>query len=279
MAREETARVVRARIDALRKEREALIGKRQRLDDEMASRRQRLDDEMANRRQRLDAEVASVDTDIQNLEAVLQPTGASRRRSQHAPTAAAATADLVCELLATSGSPLHYDTIYERLRDEDPQPPRSGSKKPATAYLVRYYKDSRIYRPKPGYYALREPATSVENKETSHRGDNPSLTGKTPTGYTLLGTYYPVHKFKDILIGVCETLHDLDPVTFRKVLTAKSTHSQFSEDAESLWSPRPIGNSGIYVTSNMGADRMQGICQRVIHLFEFDNSEFAIEVE
>ena len=266
MAREETARVVRAQIDALRKEREMLIGERQQLD------------ELIGKRQRLDDEIASVDTDIQHLEAVLHPAGTSRHRSQRPPTAAAATADLVCKLLATSGIPLHYDTIYERLRDEDPQPPRSSSK-PATAYLVRYYKDPRIYRPEPGYYALREPTTTAANKETRHQGNSPSLTGKTPTGYTLLGTYYPVHKFKDILIGVCETLHDLDPVTFRKVLTAKSTHSQFSEDAESLWNPRPIGNSGIYVTSNMGADRMRGVCQRVIHLFDLDDSDFAIRTE
>lgn len=125
MAREETARVVRAQIETLRKEREALIG----------------------RRQRLDSEIASVDADIQNLEAVLQPGGGSPRRSRTAPTLASGTADLVCELLAEADMPLHYRTIYERLQDREPRLPQSDD--PATALLARYFNDHRLYRTRP----------------------------------------------------------------------------------------------------------------------------------
>lgn len=260
MARQETARIVRAQIDVLRKEREALIG----------------------RRQRLDSEIASVDADIRKLEAVLQPSDGSTHRGRTVSSLASGTADLVCELLAEADTPLHYRTIYERLRDREPRLPQSDD--PATALLARYFNDHRLYRTAPGTYALRQPAPPISTSASEARKGS-DLTGKRPIGFTLENTHYEAHSFKGVLISVCTTLHDLDPAVFRRVLTAEATHRSFSEDHRprrnggSLRAPGAIADSGIFVETNRSAGTVESLCRKVIALVGLDASEFSIEVE
>lgn len=61
--------------------------------------------------------------------------------------------DEVIELIRENGGPIHYREIERRLRDKGVSIPEG--KDPATALLVRYYNDERLFRPGRGTYDLR----------------------------------------------------------------------------------------------------------------------------
>ena len=111
----------------------------------------------------------------------------------------------------------------------------------------------------------------------------PRRPGRRPTGYTLMGTHYSASTFKGILVSVCTTLHDLAPTDFRQVLTDESTRRYFSEDYREresggeLRKPESIGNSGIYVETNLNSDLARHLCKTAMGLVGLEDSDFAIE--
>lgn len=253
MVRQETERAIREEIAYLHEKRNALIGKRRRLDEQ----------------------IAKADAEIKKAEDFLGPPASlNSRRGRSAK--GTATAALVYDLLVETGQPLHFREIYDRLRRREPQPPQSSD--PAATLLARYSNDPRFYRTAPGTYALREIDASSQQQE-----GKPS--GKRLLGYTLLGTHYDAHRLKDVLIGVCTTLHDLDPDAFRSVLTAADTRRHFSDDhrkpeaGADRRSPYPIANSGIFVRPKLDAGRVERLCRAVIQVVGLDPSDFAIETE
>lgn len=253
MVRQETERAIREEIAYLNEKRDALIGKRRRLDEQ----------------------IASADAEIKKAEEFLRPTTGHRNSKRSRSPTATATANLVYDLLVETGQPLHFRTIFKRLQGRELRPPQS--KDPATALLVRYADDARFYRPAPGTYALK-------NQIGSEKHRNPTRQKRRlPTGYSLLGGHYSSLTFKDILLDVCETLYDLDPEGFRQVLTASPTQGFFSEDHREresggeLRRPRAIGNSGIFAETHLNAKSLEYRCRAVLGVLGLDESDFAIE--
>lgn len=111
----------------------------------------------------------------------------------------------------------------------------------------------------------------------------PRRPGLRPTGYTLLGTHYRTSTFKSVLVGVCTTLYELTSTDFRKVLTDGLTRRYFSEDYRErenggeLRKPESIGNSGIYVETNLNSGLALHLCKTVMGLVGLDDGDFAIE--
>lgn len=70
------------------------------------------------------------------------------------------SADLVIDLLKSVGKPLHYRDIYEELKTNEffraTGRGSLGGVDPAATLLSRFFKDPRLYRPRPGTYALVE---------------------------------------------------------------------------------------------------------------------------
>lgn len=252
MVRQETERAIREEIAYLSERRDALIGKRRQLDEQ----------------------IASVDAEIKKAEEFLGSTASLNSRRGRS-TKGMATANLVYDLLVETGQPLHFREIYDRLQGREPQPPQSSD--PAATLLARYSNDPRLYRTAPGTYALRK------SMPPASRQPNPA--GKRLLGYTLLGTHYDAHRLKDILVGVCTTLHDLDPDAFRSVLTAADTRRYFSDDhrehgqGAGRRSPYPIANSGISVRPKLDTGIVERLCRAVIRVVDLDPSEFWIETE
>ena len=251
MVRQQTERAIREEIAYLSERRDALIGQRRRLDEQ----------------------IASADAEIKKAEDFLRPTtslNSRRGRSAKGTT----TAALVYDLLVETGQPLHFREIYDRLQGREPQPPQSSD--PAATLLARYSNDPRFYRTAPGTYALRKSMPPASRQEIEPAG-------KRLLGYTLLGTHYDAHRLKDVLVGVCTTLHDLDPDAFRRVLTAADTRRYFTEDSRERGqgadrrSPYPIANSGIFVSPKLDAGRVERLCRTVIGVVGLDPSDFAIE--
>lgn len=216
---------------------------------------------------------------------VPEPRGERRGRAERSETSKA-SADLVYEILAEAGRPLHYRDIYrryEQVRHRDPRPPRSRSGNPETALLARYSSDPRLERVGRGMYALRgaEPAPSPAPPRQRPRGRRRSGTRYTsarPAAYTLFGVRHEVQTFRDVLLGVCATLHERSPAEFERVLELRGhARPHFSRTPDDMHTPAQVARSGIFVETKLSAIRIVERCRQVIELCGFNPREFDVE--
>ena len=201
-----------------------------------------------------------------------------------------ASADLVYEILAEAGRPLHYREIhkrYEEVKHRDPRPPRSRSGNPEMALLARYSSDPRLDRVGRGMYALRgAPAVPVEQpaapppkpRGRGHGRSRSRYTSARPVAYTLFGARHEVRTFRDVLLGVCATLHERSPAEFERVLELRGrVRPYFSRNPDDLLTPAQVGRSGIFAETKLGAPGVVERCEQVIELCGFDPREFGVE--
>ena len=320
---EEFQRVLARRIDSLhqqiaekRAEREQLNGRARRLEAEQ----QRIAGDLAG----IAAERESVEAAIQRLEGDLRrteeahpsfaeaapPAGETHIASVAEPEApvvspaastgsgtpqsetSRATADLVYEILAEAGRPLHYREIhrrYEEVKHRDPRPPRSRSGHPEMALLARYSNDPRLDRVGRGMYALRgapavtakPPTSAAPPREPRGRDRSRSGTRYTsarPAAYTLFGVRHEVRTFRDVLLGVCATLHERAPSEFERVLDSRGrVRPYFSRNPDDLLTPAQVGRSGIFAETKLSAPSVVERCRQVVELCGFDPRDFEIE--
>lgn len=216
-----------------------------------------------------------------------EPRGGPRSRSQQSPTAQA-SADLVCRILAEAGTALHYREIYkryERVRHLDPRPPRSRSDDPAAALASRYRKDPRIERLGGGLYALHgalavpaEPPAAPPQKPRGRRQSRSRYTSARPVAYTLFGVRHEVRTFRDVLLGVCATLHERAPAEFERALELRGrVRSYFSRNPGDLLDAVQVARSGIFAETHLSAPGIVERCQQVIELCGFNPREFVVE--
>ena len=218
---------------------------------------------------------------------VPEPRGGRRGRSGRSEVSKA-SADLVCEILAEAGRPLHYREIhkrYEQVRHRDPKPPRSRSGNPETALLARYSSDSRLERVGRGMYALRgaEAAPSPapmppRQRPRGRRRSGTRYTSARPAAYTLFGVRHEVRSYRDVLLGVCATLHERSPSEFEGVLELRGrARPYFSRNPGDLRVAVQVAGSGIFAETNLNAGGVVERCRQVIKLCGFNPREFDVE--
>ena len=215
------------------------------------------------------------------------PSGERRGRAERSETSQA-SADLVCEILAEAGRPLHYREIhkrYEQVRHRDPRPPRSRSGNPETALLARYSSDPRLERVGRGLYALRgaeaapSPAPMLpRQRPRGRRRSGTRYTSARPAAYTLFGVRHEVQTFRDVLLGVCGTCYERSPSEFEGVLELRGrARPYFSRNPDDLHTPVQVASSGIFVETKLSAIRIVERCRQVIELCGFNPREFDVE--
>lgn len=316
---EEFQRVLARRIDRLhqqiaekRAEREQLNGRARRLEAEQ----QRIAGDLAG----IAAERESVEAAIQRLEGDLRrteeahpsfaeaapPAGETHIASVAEPEApvaspaastgsgtpqsetSRATADLVYEILAEAGRPLHYREIhrrYEEVKHRDPRPPRSRSGNSANALATRYRHDPRFENVGRGMYALRgapavpaEPLTSAARPRRPRGRSRSRYTFTRPVAYTLFGARHEIRTFRDVLLGVCAVLHERSPSEFERVLELRGrVRPYFSRNPDDLLTPAQVGRSGIFAETKLSAPGVVERCEQVVELCGFDPRDFEIE--
>lgn len=299
---EEYQRVLARHIDSLyqqiagkRAEREQLNGEARRLEAEQ---------------QRIAGELAGVVAERENVEAAIQRLEDELRRVEHAiappavdePAIASvaepeapvappvptnqASADLVREILAEAGTPLHYREIYkryERVRHRDPKPPRSRSGNPANALATRYRSDPRFENVGWGMYALRGAQTTPSpppprQRPRGRRRSGTRYTSARPAAWTLFGVRHEVRTFRDVLLGVCDALHERAPSEFERVLELRGrARPYFSRNPDDLLTPAQVARSGIFADTKLAAAGIVERCRQVIELCGFDSREFDVE--
>lgn len=155
--------------------------------DVLKERRDAVESELeivAKKLEALQEEHRRLDTELHHLSALLgvdlpvELSGAKTPMDEHAPVLPSPReghdgepADLVVALLEEVGEPLHYREIERSLRAAGRID--IGGQDPANTLLARYFKDSRLYRPKRGTYGLRKwaapGAKSVGTRKTKTR--------------------------------------------------------------------------------------------------------------
>lgn len=301
---EEYQRVLARRIDSLyqqiagkRAEREQLNGQARRLEAEQ---------------QRIAGDLAGIVAERENVEAAIQRLEDDLRRTREAhpsfveaapvagephitsvaepdvlkPTAQA-SADLVCGILTEAGTALHYREIYkryERVRHRDPKPPRSRSGNPANALATRYRHDLRIENVGRGMYALRGaqaasmPPVPPRPRSRGRRRSGTRYTSARPAAWTLFGVRHEVRTFRDVLLGVCATLHERSPSEFEGVLELRGrARPYFSRNPDDLLTPAQVARSGIFAETKLSAPGIVERCQQMIEMCGFDPREFDVE--
>jgi len=122
----------------------------------------------------------------------------------------------------------------------------------------------------------------VPSQRPPHRGTKvlgllDNFKHKKPVAYSFLNEQHEVSAFKEVLLGICEAVHDRHRANFQKVLSL-SGFSQKPRDLGSTSDPREVGRSGIYVATNLSANDSMAKCHKLLDLFGHSASEVDVEV-
>ncbi len=106
------------------------------------------------------------------------------------------------------------------------------------------------------------------------------FTYKQPSGFELLGNRYEANDWKSVLLNICELLISKDCVIFELFLNDKSMNGKklkyFSKDENELRSPRRIGNTDIFVMTNMSANQIRTLISSMLRKYKINLSECKI---
>jgi len=92
-----------------------------------------------------------------------------------------------------------------------------------------------------------------------------------PKSFMFNGKRYEAFSWKSLLILLCEEVANLQKDKFDKVLKLKGTkRSYFSVDKTKIKTPTKIGTTDLFVETNLNANLVVKLCNRVLSLFEYD---------
>jgi negative regulator of replication initiation len=103
------------------------------------------------------------------------------------------------------------------------------------------------------------------------------------SGYEFEGKNYQIRTFKEVLIGICESLRTRHANQFDEV--ALQLHgkkrSYFARTDSDMKHPRELSGSGVrgqtlFVESNLSATSIMGLCQHLIRTLGHDLSTFKV---
>jgi negative regulator of replication initiation len=112
-------------------------------------------------------------------------------------------------------------------------------------------------------FTVSDPFPTINSKILPPDKD---YTHRMVRGYRLNGTHNPVRSYKEVLIGVASYLYSENPTAFENVsldLHGKS-RNYFSRDPNSLKFAEALGNSGLFVETNLNSNLIVGICRTLL---------------
>jgi len=105
-----------------------------------------------------------------------------------------------------------------------------------------------------------------------------SYIGKSVTAFMFRNTRYEVKYWIEVLTQICKLTYNLHHSSFERVLQLRgSKRPYFSRNPNELRVPQKIGNSDIYMETNLSSNYIVKISQNVISLFGYTKSDFAVE--
>ena len=127
--------------------------------------------------------------------------------------------------------------------------------------------------------AAESPTPAARPRKPRGRGRSRSrYTFTRPVAYTLFGARHEVRTFRDVLLGVCATLHERSPAEFERVLELRGrARPYFSRNPDDLHEAVQVARSGIFAEMNLSASGVVERCEQVVELCGFDPREFGVE--
>ncbi len=106
------------------------------------------------------------------------------------------------------------------------------------------------------------------------------FTHKRPAAFSLQGTRIEANDWKDVFMQTCEALVSMDKGTFMLFVSDKMMQGRkiayFSKDPTSMRKAKLIQGTDIYVTTNLSANRIRDIIQKMLGRYSIPLSEYKI---
>jgi len=106
------------------------------------------------------------------------------------------------------------------------------------------------------------------------------LTHKRPAAFSLRGTRIEAGDWKYIFVQTCETLATIDKDIFNKFVSDKNMQGRkvayFSKDPTGMRKAEIIKGTGIYVTTNLSANSIRNIIQKMLRKYSIPLNEYKI---
>ena len=91
-------------------------------------------------------------------------------------------------------------------------------------------------------------------------------------------TQYNVNSFKALLLELSNIISKLQGNNFEKTLSLRGRkRSYFSRNKNELFAPERLGETNIYVETNLSANYIVKICKQMLAIFNYSPSDLTIE--
>jgi len=105
-------------------------------------------------------------------------------------------------------------------------------------------------------------------------------TYKRPSGFEILGQRYNAKEWKDVLIQTCEFLVVKDKSIFESFVSDTAMQGRkvayFCKDPQDIRAPRNISGTDIYVMTNMSANQIRNVIEKMLRRYRIKITEFKI---
>lgn len=101
------------------------------------------------------------------------------------------------------------------------------------------------------------------------------VTGKTPQVLTIMGQYFSVNNWRDVLENTLNVLADVDPETFDLLINEHP--NILNRDKSKLRAIRELKN-GCYVEVNLSAKSIERFCRQTIEFFDLSSEDWKVQV-
>ncbi len=106
------------------------------------------------------------------------------------------------------------------------------------------------------------------------------FTHKRPAAFSFRGTQVDVVDWKYVFVKTCEVLVNVDKDVFNKFLSDKNMQGRkvayFSKDPTGMRKPELVQGTDIYVTTNLSANNIRNIIQKMLSKYSIPLSEYKI---
>lgn len=101
------------------------------------------------------------------------------------------------------------------------------------------------------------------------------VTGTTPQVLTIMGQYFSVNNWRDVLENTLNVLADVDPETFDLLINEHP--NILNKDKSKLRAIRELKN-GCYVEVNLSAKSVERFCRQTIEFFDLSSEDWKVQV-
>lgn len=105
-------------------------------------------------------------------------------------------------------------------------------------------------------------------------------TYKRPAAFELFGERYDGREWKEVFVKTCEVLFAKDAAVFKSFVGDRSMQGRksdyFTKDAKSIRAPRQIQGTDIYVMTNMSANQVRNIVEKMLRKYGIKIRDYKI---